>query len=1286
MSNSGGILIQITMTSSPSGIGLPWIGYGGTPQIIGFTTADNDTTQTLDGTNAILFQHGVLTTDSIDRSNSLNVSGGKGGLATALAGSFALWDTKGLAAAAIEAGNLPLQGATVLRAWMNSAGTIYKQDQMEIQVVDPSGGKITCKLASALYVNTPQLYRTRVATQISVDPYDPQNPVDPNYQLTAPVTQIAQNAGFAFGSRRVTVKSINPLVAQKIPMFGWGAYYSGALSALVTDPIVITTATLYHKPGTSDAYAHGPFFSTLAWVDFVLEPDFDSFNYPNGATDLANLKSRISQFVNAGYRIVASDGTWFTDLNCTGSWATQPADFRFENGATYQITGNLIIGDMTDNHSPTNVERTLMRAIATTILPNNENGAYNVPPAGLDPTQVSLYAVPAQLTISGNQTNFRGFGSAPLNGVTDTDMATFGIQAVVDGTSGVVVAQTPQSSPDGYMAAAPIINAHLRVNAGGPGLTPNARENGEVFVWASNDAVLSITSVDASGNTTNINENPNTLAASPQITFGITGLNTPDAEIIIALMLQFMDVGAQYDYFQVSSSFVTQLQCITGETSGVYSLTLGVIAPGEMGDPYQSGIPQNIIFIGFTGGVSGETHNFSIAKQASPLPTFDWTNATKNFSDLQGKWGNVSAYTGRAGIRIYLNETSVPSTAHLNAHFLLRDMILWGFKKISGSNPDVVVWPASVTDQIVGLADLGLSTTLVGVAGNKLYVVTPIDYDLAWTLQQDLTSDADGLNTLQGVASLKNNIPYPTGYIGLAGTNDSGKVFLWLGTSALALTKIACPYTYSGTLRFFGSDTPVGTTGTPPGTAFWFGFSDGSICKFVPSSASAGTWTNLGSAVAGSMVNGMASDGSSAWHFALQNGHVWEWNGSSGTSVAVDYSLTGITYDISTSAFLAVGSSGIWRKTTGSYSSVYTPATTILVAIVANNGRAIAVGGNTMAESTNGGATWTALPNTIAETPHSRITVFQGTSGTQGNTIIYSAFSCALSPSTNDYSRWIPVGCWTFDMIFEWIRQRYLNGVNGYNPLSLVTNRTVTDGTYGITFDPPNADQEGVRIDQALETVLDEMWAFGGESASNSVNATADVIDDAIPDIIPGDLNDICTLLTINYQKWAGGYLRQAYIRNVDKTWDPAKPTFFFSGWDADGWNAPGNSPYTSTQGYAIWLACHTAWQTTGILYEKSLNYDSIHDPAALGTLWAANFGNIGVRINWLCKQPRYLKLTVSGNDSSSALANAGCLYQPNQTMLAARGLSVPSFGIVTNASHNLGTGKHQIEIAFQPA
>jgi hypothetical protein len=1290
---SGGLLIQITMIYAPSGIGLPWIGYGGTPQIIGFTTADNDTTQTLDGTNAIIFQHGILNTDAIERTNALDISGGKGGLATALSGAISMWDPTGTAAAAWLAGTLPLLNATVYRAWMNSAGTIYKQDQMMIQAVDPSGGKITCKLDSLLFVNTPQLSRTRVATQISVDPYDPQNPVDPNYQLTAPVTQIAQNAGFAFGSRRVALKSINPLVAQKIPMFGWGAYYAGPLSALNVNPIVITTATLYHKPGTVDVYEHsGTFVSTLAWLDFVLEPDFDSLNYPNGSTDLANLKARILQFVNAGYRIVASDGTWFADLNCANSWTTQAADFRFENGATYQICGNLLIGDMTDNNSPTNVERTIMRAIATTINPDNSNGPYNIPPSGLDPTQCCLYAVPSQLAVSGNQTNFRGLGSDPLAGVTNTDTATFGIQAVVDGSSGVVIAQTPQSSPDGYMAAVPIINAHIRINQGGPGLTPYAQDYADsVFIWANNGAVLSLTSVDGIGNTSNINENPNTLAATPQLTFGVTGLHTPDTEIIIALMLQFMDIEAQYDYFQVSSSFVAQLQCLTGETSGVYTLTLGVIAPGETGDIYQGGIPQNIIPVRFTGGVSGETHNFSIVKQASPLPVFDWMNATKNFSDLQGEWGNVSAYTGRAGIRVYLNEVSVPSTAHLNAHLALRDMILWGFTKISGSNPDVVVWPFGVTDPVVGFADYGDPAKLLGVAGNKTYRVTPIDYDLAWNLLQDLTSDADGLNTLQGVASLKCNYGHPTGYVAAVGTNDSGKVYIWLGPASApgVLTKIACPYTYSGTVSFFGGDTPNGTTGTPPGTAFWVGFSDGSIAKFIPSSPTAGTWTNLGSAVAGAKVNGLASDGSSAWHFVLQNGHIYEWNGSSGSNVSVDSYLNGIGYEISTSAFLAVGASGVWRKTSGAYALVHA-RTFGFPFVAANNGAVVVISQSLISQSTDGGATWVDLPNLIMENSYAGLAVFQGASGASGylgHTIAFQGSSCALSAATTDFSRWIPCGNTTPEMVLEWVRQRYLGGANGYNPLQLAYGLTlVTDGVFGATFDPPAPDQEGVRVDQAIEKIFSEFWYFAGENASTLVDGSADVIQQALPDLVPGDLADVCTLLTINFQNWAGSYLRQAYIRNVDVAWDPTRPTFFFSGWDPDGWNAPANSPYTSTQGYAIWLACRTAYQQTGILFEKSLNYDTIHDPWSLGQSWSGTGGFFGARINWLCKQPRYLKITVFGNDSASALANAGCVYKANQTMLAMRGLSVPTYGIVTHASHNLGTGIHQLEIAFQPA
>jgi len=194
------------------------------------------------------------------------------------------------------------------------------------------------------------------------------------------------------------------------------------------------------------------------------------------------------------------------------------------------------------------------------------------------------------------------------------------------------------------------------------------------------------------------------------------------------------------------------------------------------------------------------------------------------------------------------------------------------------------------------------------------------------------------------------------------------------------------------------------------------------------------------------------------------------------------------------------------------------------------------------------------------------------------------------------------------------------------------------------------------------------------------------VIQIKVPDLIPGDINDVCTLLTIQYQKWAGGYLRLAYIRNVDKAWDPTKPTFFFDGFDSDGWSAAINSPYISMQGYAIWAACRAAYLATGMLVENSISADSIHDPLSLGSIWAFNGSLFGPRYAWLCKQPRYLPVVAYGNDSASALANPGSFYQVNQTILNARGLSVPAYGIVTKANHDLGKGEHTLEIAYQPA
>jgi hypothetical protein len=75
--------------------------------------------------------------------------------------------------------------------------------------------------------------------------------------------------------------------------------------------------------------------------------------------------------------------------------------------------------------------------------------------------------------------------------------------------------------------------------------------------------------------------------------------------------------------------------------------------------------------------------------------------------------------------------------------------------------------------------------------------------------------------------------------------------------------------------------------------------------------------------------------------------------------------------------------------------------------------------------------------------------------------------------------------------------------------------------------------------------------------------------------------------------------------------------------------------------------------------------------------------------MRWLCDRPRYLKLTVNGNDSKAAQAQCGCRYKPNTAMLDGRqmpALNSTGYGVVVQADHNYTQGTHVLDIAFPPA
>lgn len=134
------------------------------------------------------------------------------------------------------------------------------------------------------------------------------------------------------------------------------------------------------------------------------------------------------------------------------------------------------------------------------------------------------------------------------------------------------------------------------------------------------------------------------------------------------------------------------------------------------------------------------------------------------------------------------------------------------------------------------------------------------------------------------------------------------------------------------------------------------------------------------------------------------------------------------------------------------------------------------------------------------------------------------------------------------------------------------------------------------------------------------------------------------------YAPFGGQYLKTAYTQNV---WTGA----YVAGNDADyfGGGREGN-----TNGLAIWNACRAAYLATGSLRRLARSFDSIHTENSMGTLFLKEDADLGRRIDWICRQPRYLELKIDGNESKSGYGIAshrfcGCRYKPNQAIITAR-------------------------------
>ena len=260
------------------------------------------------------------------------------------------------------------------------------------------------------------------------------------------------------------------------------------------------------------------------------------------------------------------------------------------------------------------------------------------------------------------------------------------------------------------------------------------------------------------------------------------------------------------------------------------------------------------------------------------------------------------------------------------------------------------------------------------------------------------------------------------------------------------------------------------------------------------------------------------------------------------------------------------------------------------------------------------------------------------------------------------------------------IVQKLGGTADNWNPVRF-SRKTPLYQAFGVAFDPPSANEgvvSGTTALEALRKICKEWWCFAGDMSASKLDGSADAIEAMIPDVKMGNREDVYTQITAQYQPFGGEYLGRAYIQNVDKAYVAGNDALYFGGWDLPGAN---------TFGLLLWQRCRDAYLATGIMRETSLTFDSIQDAATLGALWVMEDQDLGERILWLCRQPRYYRVTVRGNESAAALANVGCRYKPNATLLTERGLDlgITGYGVVVESSHDPVGARHELLIAFPP-
>ena len=1234
--SSGAILVRLTLKAAPTLTGSgPFVA-----QTFGLSTGDTDQTGIdIVGDGATCkFWSGYIS--GLTWSDSLDLSQGKGGFASASDGALTLIDatanTGVSLSAAIRSGLVVIEGATVWVAALPPGGTFTDVLPIrQFQVVGDcsvGGGDdptVTINLRTASWAASDAMEATINKTQITTSADDSQNPTDPNYPDGAGDGQLFQTSvGRAFGGIAVSIKAGRLQPTQKIARFGATLLVRGELSA---DPSTLGFGRGVSLTADSIGRIERPSAFGAALL-FKCKTTTQS-NYPTPDLDEANrIVALLDRFVAEGYEIVLSNGIWFLSGNSFDRFD----GFSYVDSTFSTVDTN---GEFYGTHSTS----APFSGVGYSGVWFNVTDSDRMPmfPAGLDPTSVSIYAVPKSVLVCAEQVAVDGIA---VNGATLTvsiDRSDF---------NGEYTAFSPrQASSDAVIASAPVLSSGgdeslLSVDPTGA----SAGQGCAIVDFPSGSGHVS-------GDTSAVSVNGGAWSgddADAILARIVLGLN---ATAESSLRVNFKIDAPSFD----ADFFCTECHYSMKATSDLFS----------------------VVNVSFTFQPPFFAEPDQHRTLSALLPEMD-VDRTKDSGAIN--WRSFFASIDEVNEKSFMElvNTAISQPDFLGINIKIKRIVLKGFKKIGFSSVYPVVYPFF---RRYGFEQIAASPTAVcGVDGLESIAVGAITgQNIAWSTSAPAVASDTGSVRLTGVAYDGASRFLAVGYMANAATADDRMVFATStdGGATWATSKDATFPGYAGGKVYCDG-------------ARWVILVAGdNYIRTQTVAGYPGAWTD---AVASRQFNAAKGNGS-LW---LVGGAVAsDYNLATTTDFASLATQTvGTTEEVRAISWIPSSKTWLVGMTDGSvwYSTVATDATVptswTKVVVFAGNLTALGNWSGTSVEAfgfdadgriqqfgSADGVNWTerdsrpdvATYNAVYTNP-SGTGIWIGASGSNQVAQVITSDSAAIN--------WTPWATPSPSTALQNLRSTRMGGVGAhdYNPIHWSGLRWSGSGMggFGISFDPGSGETPST----AIAKICGEWWGFAGEFAGD-VDASNDPIPEELPRVEPGDIEDVYSELTFEYHKFGDAYLKTAYVRNVDTAYVTGNDSFYFGGWDPVG---------TNTNGLAIWNECRASYLRYGTKRELKRSFDSVHDEIVMGNLWTYAHPDLGMRIRHITRQPRYLYLTVQGIfGSAQAIAShraaSGCRYKPNQTMIAAQGWALPEWGIVTSVQPDPISGNIELEIMFAP-